>query len=297
MRTQVTCTKATSVITSRAVHNLRLPPNIRRASSAEIKYACMEHELIGKGTFANCYATQFGPMRVCVKVLNAGVKYKSLFYAEAKILSEICHHNLPWLHAFCDVPNITAIVMTFHPYDGQKSLNVYSALFSPCQSRREVSMNNWKQILIGSISALVYLHRKNIIHNDIKTDNIVIETQNETDVRAILIDFNKACFADEGRFYKLSSQEITKYAKNHPQVAPEVRRGIQKQSFASDVYSFGRVFNKINSNVLKLPCLYNLSMLCLSETVQKRPTGDELSTFLTNLFASLKNCYEIITVH
>lgn len=286
MRTLVTCTKATSAITSRGVHNLRLPPNVRQASSAEIKHACKEHELIGKGTFANCYVTQVGPMKVCVKVLSAGVKYKSLFYAEAKILSEICHNNLPWLHAFCDVPNITAIVMTFHPYDGQKSLSVYSALFSPGQSRRAISVNDWKQILLGSISALVYLHHKSIVHNDIKTDNIVIETLNVTDVRAILIDFNKACYAEEGRLYKLSSQEIAKYAKNHPQIAPEVRRGIQKQSFASDVYSFGRVFNKINSNVLKVPCLHDLSMLCLSEIIQKRPTADELNVFLTNLFSS-----------
>lgn len=160
---------------------------------------------------------------------------------------------------------------------------MYSALYSPCQSRRAVSVNNWKQILLGSISALVYLHHKSIVHNDIKTDNIVIETLNATDVRAILIDFNKACYAEEVRFYKLSSQEITKYAKNHPQVAPEVRRGIQKQSFASDVYSFGRVFN---SNVLKVTCLHDLSMLCLSEIIQKRPTADELSTFVTNLFVS-----------
>ena len=50
------------------------------------------------------------------------------------------------------------------------------------------------------------------------------------------------------------------------------------------------VFNKINSNVLKVPCLHDLSMLCLSEI---SPTADELNTFLTNLLDTVYT----VTVH
>ena len=95
VRTQVTCTKATSAITSRGMHNLRLPPNIRQASSAEIKHACKEHELIGKGTFANCYVTQVGPMKVCVKILSAGVNTNPCFMQRPRSFLRfviiICH--------------------------------------------------------------------------------------------------------------------------------------------------------------------------------------------------------------
>ena len=104
-------------------------------------------------------------------------------------------------------------------------------------------------------------------------------------VRSLLVDFNKACHSDEGQMYKLSHKEKEKYAKHHPQIAPEVRCGIKRQSFASDMYSFGRVLHKINSKVLKIPCLDSMSAMCLSVKSSERPSANELSTFLASLFA------------
>ena len=96
-------------------------------------------------------------------------------------------------------------------------------------------------------------------------------------IRSVLIDFNKACHSDEGQLYHLSAEEKERYATRHPQIAPEVRCGIKKQSFASDMYSFGRVLHKINSNALKLPCLYSMSTLCMSFKSVDRPCADELN--------------------
>ena len=287
VRSRATCTKATTMFTSRSTRKSLLPSSVRHICEADIKHAYKNRELIGKGTFAKCYLIQMGAMKVCFKQLSAETKYKSLFYTEARILSELCHHNLPWLHAFCDSPNITAIIMTFHPYsqENNRSLNIFDALYGAHQSVGVVSGNEWKQVLLGSTSALVYLQAKDILHNDIKTDNILIE-RISNGVRALLIDFNKACHSDEGQVYKLSHKEKEKYAKHHPQIAPEVRCGFQKQSFASDMYSFGRVLYKINSKVLKIPCLSSMSVMCLSVKATKRPSANELSTFLANLFVT-----------
>ena len=272
---------------SRSTRNSSLPSNIRHISEPDIKHDYKNRELIGKGTFAKCYLIQMGAMKVCFKQLSADTKYKSLFYTEARILSELCHHNLPWLHAFCDTSNVTAIIMTFHPYNQEhnRSLNIFDALYC-AQQYGDVSVTvcDWKQVLLGSTSALVYLQAKGILHNDIKTDNILIERLSGSDVRSVLIDFNKACHSDEGQVYKLSHKEKDKYAKHHPQVAPEVRCGIEKQSFASDMYSFGRVLHKINSKVLQIPCLGSMSAMCLSVKSSERPSANELSTFLVNLF-------------
>ena len=77
------------------------------------------------------------------------------------------------------------------------------------QQNRDVSVTvcDWKQILLGSTSALVYLQAKGILHNDIKTDNILIERLSGSNVRSLLIDFNKACHLDEGQVYKLSHRK------------------------------------------------------------------------------------------
>ena len=285
LRTQTTCTKATTVFTSRSARTVLLPSGVRHLTEADIKHAYKSRELIGKGTFATCFLIQMGAMRVCFKKLSADIKYKSLFYTEAKILSQLCHYNLPWLHAVYDRANITAIVMTYHPYDGgnSTSLNIYDALFGLHKDSSNISIDEWKQIILGSISALVYLNDKRILHNDIKTDNILIERL-PSGIRSVLIDFNKACHSDEGQLYHLSAKEKERYATRHPQIAPEVRCGIKKQSFASDMYSFGRVLHKINSNALKLPCLDSMSTLCMTFKSVDRPSTDELNTFLTNLF-------------
>ena len=122
-------------------------------------------------------------------------------------------------------------------------------------------------------------------YNDIKSDNVLIEgVQGGSGVRGVLIDFNKACSVDSGKVYRLSPEEQKYYAQHHPQVAPEVRRGVCKQSFASDIFGFGRVLQKVNTIVLKLPYLYTLSGLCLKENHSIRPTAIDLHTSLSNLF-------------
>ena len=136
-------------------------------------------------------------MKVCIKILHSGEKYKALFCAEARILALLCHRNLPWLHAVSDDSSKIAIMMTYHSYEGDISLSVYDAL----SKNVEVHKNGWQQVLLGCTSALIYLRSKDILHNDIKCDNILIETTGSGVVRAVLVDFNKACLSGEGRFY------------------------------------------------------------------------------------------------
>lgn len=77
---------------------------------------CEMKNSIGKGVFANCFAANMGGLKaVCMKLLTAGDKYKSLFYSESKILSELRHFNLPWIHGLCYSSNHVAIIMTHHP--------------------------------------------------------------------------------------------------------------------------------------------------------------------------------------
>ena len=233
--------------------------------------------------FGACYAAEVGCQKVCLKNFHSGSRYKSFFYTEVKMLSLLCHYNLPWLHAICSDLNRCSILMSLHLYsvcDG-KSLTVYNAL----TSKHEITSCNWKRVLLGCVAALVYLRSKNILHNDIKSDNILIEMlpSDYTTARSVLIDFNKARFSEDGVTYKLSNEDKRKYAKFHPQVAPEIRNGTGKQTFASDIYSLGRVFHKISSKV-NTPVLIKLSEACLSLDVDKRPSASELNTFLTNLF-------------
>ena len=94
--------------------------------------------------------------------------------------------------------------MTFHPYKRNVALNIHNALYEGGDNK--VGEHQWKQVLLGCTSALMYLQTKKILHNDIKADNILIE-EVTNDVRAVLIDFNKACSVDNGKLYYLSPEQ------------------------------------------------------------------------------------------
>jgi serine/threonine protein kinase len=266
------------------------PPNVRQILWKDIEEACVTNNSIGKGVFARCFAAHIGGLKsVCIKVLTAGDKYKSLFYSESKILSELCHFNLPWIHGLCCSSDHVAIVMTHHPYNGENaSMHIHDALYKNSDRiKTDLNKHHWRQVLLGCSSALVYLKSKCILHNDIKSDNILIEKlpPQFSEVRAVLIDFNKACLCCEAQRYTLSSKEREYYAKHYPQIAPEVRIGHETQSFSSDIYSLGRVIKKINTEILDIPCICSLAELCLSSHSSNRPSAEELNLTFSNLFS------------
>ena len=126
-----------------------------------------------------------GAVKVCFKQLSAETNFKSLFCTQAKILSELCHDNLPWLHAFCDSPNTTA--MTLHPYDQENiSLNIFDALYGKHQSVSVVFLDDWNHYLLVSTSALVYLQLK-VFCTILRRITLIERLSNV--VRVLLIDF------------------------------------------------------------------------------------------------------------
>ena len=248
---------------------------------------CADSKFLGKGAFAKCFVAHLGSLKVCIKLLYAGAKYKSLLVKESRILLELSHFNLPWIHAFCDDPSHTAIVMSFHAFCGADvSVNIRDALHAlePPQPEREISSSDWKQVLLGCVSALEYLRIKKVLHNDIKSDNILIERMapDYSIIRAVVVDFNEACHVEDALLYKLSTSEKITYAEHHPQVAPEVRNGTHKQSYASDVYSMGRIIDKVNIQVIKHSDITTIAHSSLDTDHSLRPTATALKHFFTN---------------
>lgn len=87
--------------------------------------------------------------------------------------------------------------------------------------------------LLEAARGVQYLHRKGIVHGDLKGNNIVVGA----DGVAKLIDFGSSFFASEGQPEKLRGIGPADW------MAPECfrlrERSVAEATFASDIYSFG----------------------------------------------------------
>lgn len=97
------------------------------------------------------------------------------------------------------------------------------------------------------LSALAYMHSQNIMHRDLKPDNILMREQSDiTDV--VIADFGLAT-------YQLSESQIFKRCGTPGYVAPEIlkhRDGTPFYDTKCDLFSLGCIFH-----ILYLPLSYS----------------------------------------
>lgn len=251
---------------------------VRQFSPGDTKL--IKSSVLGQGAFGKCVLGFVGPIKVCIKVCKP--EYNLNFNREVQMLLRCCHSNLPIIHGVY-INKFKMIIMSFHGFGQDSSLSLHSAICAKSCSSKSIptfSIQQWKKILCGVVSAVHYLHQQQILHNDIKGDNIVIE-KSDTDVRSVVIDFGKACYLDEAKKYSLSKPEKIKYVSDHPQIAPDLRDGETKQCESTDVYSVGRIIDIVNKKHLTIPALSKISESCLQYQSACRPQSSELCTSLT----------------
>ena len=105
-----------------------------------------------------------------------------------------------------------------------------------------LSEENWRDTASQVFDAVKYLHREaEILHNDIKPNNIVVEHgRNASVLIPILIDFGKACAIHDAR---VMSQERS--LSKFPFMAPELNKG-ERQSTRSDIFSLGYTLRRVS---------------------------------------------------
>ena len=103
-------------------------------------------------------------------------------------------------------------------------------------------------IMVDILSGLEHLRSQcKILHNDLEDDNIAL-SKTSSQIRAVIVDFGKACKISEGKYYSLTQEEKKRYKTHHPQIAPDLCDGRSRQSATTDIYSVGRVLSTINVN-------------------------------------------------
>ena len=89
----------------------------------------------------------------------------------------------------------------------------------------------------------MFIQERGFLHNDLKSNNVVIAGSEN---KPVIIDFGKSCKIVKARLRK-TKVNIDKSMNKFPHIAPEIHRG-ERQSIASDVFSFGYLVTRLFRN-------------------------------------------------
>ena len=186
----------------------------------------ISHKMIGKGAFAEVYKGNLTSDKN-TKVAIKWYKKKRLFDKEIKaikdevnVLSTLDHPNIVKLHEVFQDEKYIYIVME---YLKGRTLSDWLT-----KNEKPMSEEEATYVIHQLVSAISYWHSNNIVHRDIKLDNIIIDDN----LKITLIDF--------GLSKNFSKSKIMKSTTGSPLfMAPEVLH--KKYSNKCDVWSIGVV--------------------------------------------------------
>lgn len=235
------------------------------------------NKFLGSGTFGTCHLAHYRGIFVAVKEFKSrrsspDKEVKCEVLNEARMINHLGdHRGLPLLFGVITKSKPFRLVTQFHG-DKIQSLTLYKAM-----KRLELDKPCWLRILRGIIEALSHVHSKDILHNDLKSNNVLLEKRGK-DCNPVIIDFGKARFISNPKaLMSLSASAQELYWHSYPHIAPEIVRGEGRQSVQSDVFSVGRIALAILS---LLPTATALSLKAAKQAIldnpAKRPSLEEL---------------------
>jgi len=231
---------------------------------------------LGSGSYGSCFLAFYRGMTVVVKELKVNIgkreteqeakdRTKTELIHEAQIITQLGDHpGLPLLFGICSNCTPYQLILQFHG-DGINSITIAKALYSKAITKKK----EWSKIIVDTAKALDHIHQVGFLHNDLKTNNVVLDKR-ASSYTPVIIDFGKSRLITKPKAPKnLTELEQDHYIKNYPHIAPEILKGVV-QSIASDVFSMAKVVERIYTRC-KLGEMPQYVMRSLSPRPEERP--------------------------
>ncbi|XP_070768314.1 probable serine/threonine-protein kinase kinX [Enoplosus armatus] len=204
-----------------------------------------------------------------------GKVYKQKYNDTWAAIKKVPHHLISRkdLERECEVynkanhPNIVKLLGNINLKDGKWIIplefifgeDLETTIFKASKSKIQLTPSNRGTIIIGMCEGLLHLHSRDIVHQDLKPENIMVEHNTN---RAVIIDLGLAKFFRHGLN---SAMDMG----NEAYSAPEVLQMGSQRDQRSDVWAMGKIIAELCARIR----LYTPSVCPakIKETLQDQP--------------------------
>ena len=194
-----------------------------------------ERILVFSGNFANIWKAKTKQHPIAIKE-SIHPRYTKNVFREYCFLKQFSHTSIPHPYSFeCRSDGCGVVQMEW--IDGVSAQRFVSRIGYPDRVHASV------QIIADLAAVLVEVHDQNIVHRDIKSDNVLVQSCG----KPILLDFGLAYEVGKQNFVDNESS-MKWFSGTHAYTAPECRfylgkqltkRGHQQIGLSSDIFSLG----------------------------------------------------------
>lgn len=218
---------------------------------------------IGRGGMGIVYRARDRRLKraVAVKLLPPDLAYRSdirsRFLREAETSAQLSHPSIVPIYTVEEADNLVFFIMGLVHGD---------TIAQRLRERGPMAAEEVRRALREIADALAYAHARNVVHRDIKPDNVLLD--NETG-RAMVTDFGIARAASEGTDTRLTTTGLAIGTPAY--MSPEQCAGDRGVDGRSDLYSLGVLGYQMLSGELPFAASNTPAMFVKHLTEQPRP--------------------------
>jgi serine/threonine-protein kinase len=259
------------------------PDDALRAQLGKVLEANYELDKeIGRGGMGIVYRARDRRLKrlVAVKLLPPDLAYRadirSRFLREAETSAQLSHPSIVPIYTVEEADNLVFFIMGYVNGD---------TIAQRLRQRGPMGAEEVRRILCEVGDALAYANARNVVHRDIKPDNILLDTDTG---RAMVTDFGIARAVSEGNDTRLTTTGLAIGTPAY--MSPEQCAGDRSVDGRSDIYSLGIVGYQMLSGDLPFVASNTPGMFVKHLTEQPRPISERVQGLPEDLGAIVMRC-------
>jgi serine/threonine protein kinase len=200
----------------------------------DLRERALLHERLGRGSISEVFRATVGGVACALKVISLArmtADQRRYVEREVQIMEMARHENIVRYLGHENIPDKEEmhIMMELFPESLTQLITKRKGL-----GHRSLALGEIKMLAIQVLSGIDYLHGRNIVHADLKSDNILVDFDAQGEFNRIKISDLGVCQVAES----CDSQSVACHVGTTVYMAPEaMTRG--EYSTAADVWSFG----------------------------------------------------------